>query len=227
MKADESKFVREVVVMSRLCRAVRLHGVGYALAAVVLCCASHSAAAHDQVRWASGVDMVADTTRVFPEVSGRNLEGREFQLPRDFEGDVNLVLVAFQREHQRLIDSWMPAASAWADSYPGLQYYELPTIGSGYRLFRSLIDGGMRGGIPDIAARERTITLYLDKAAFRSELGLASAETVYALVVDAEGFVAQIVEGPYSDEKGAIIQSAIKQVLDARNPESEDRQAPN
>jgi hypothetical protein len=171
--------------------------------------------------------MVADTTRVFPEVSGRNLEGREFQLPSDFEGDVNLVLVAFQREHQRLIDSWMPAAAAWADSYPRLRYYELPTLGSGYRLFRSFIDGGMRGGIPDVEARERTITLYLDKSAFRSELGLASEETIYAIVVDAEGIVTQLLEGPYSDDKGAIIESAIKQVLNARHPESDARQAPN
>jgi hypothetical protein len=194
---------------------------------MAFCSVRAIAASHDQTRESPGVDMVADTTHVFPEVSGRNLEGREFQLPRDFEGDVNLVLIAFQREHQTLIDSWMPAAAAWAESYPGLRYYELPTIGSGYRLFRGFIDGGMRGGIPDVEARERTITLYLDKAAFRSALGLASEKTVYALVVTAEGLVVRLLEGPYSDEKGAIVQRVIEETLAARSPEPEDRQAPN
>jgi hypothetical protein len=207
--------------------APELSQVTWLLAALVLCCWPTVAASCHEIGESERVDMAADTTRVFPEVSGRNLEGREFQLPRDFEGDVNLVLIAFQREHQAIVDSWMPAAAAWAKSYSGLRYYELPTIASGYRLFRGFIDGGMRGGIPDVDARERTITLYLDKGAFRSALGLASEETVYALVIDAEGSVAHILEGPYSDAKGAIVQRVIERVLAVGHSEHDHRQAPN
>ncbi|MBD3367154.1 MAG: hypothetical protein GF405_03125 [Candidatus Eisenbacteria bacterium] len=164
--------------------------------------------------------MVADTTRVFPDVGGRNLEGREFQLPGDLEGELNLLMIAFQRQHQSLVDSWMPAAAAWAASHPRLHYYELPTISSGYRLFRGFIDGGMRGGIADVEARERTITLYLDKDAFRSALGLADEETIYVLLVDPGGTVFELVEGPYSEEKALSLERGIEALLPESSPGS-------
>jgi hypothetical protein len=173
------------------------------------------------------VGVVGDTVRVFPEVSGRNLEGREFRLPNDFEGRANLVLIAFQRDHQALVDTWMPAAAALSESLPDFRYYELPTIGSGYKLFRGFIDGGMRSGIPDREARERTITLYLDKDDFRGALGLASDETIYVLVLDASGKVALIVEGVHSVEKGANVREAIEELLGAGASEAVEPQAPN
>ena len=171
--------------------------------------------------------MVADTTRVFPEVTGKNLEGREFELPGDFEGDVNLVLVAFRREQQSMVDAWMPAAEALAESLANLRYYELPVIGRGYTLFRSFIDGGMRAGIADGRARERTITLYLDKAAFREALGITSEDTIYALVLGADGRVGRMVGGPYSAEKRAIVEQAVRELLEVQARRGKDEQAPN
>jgi hypothetical protein len=46
----------------------------------------------------------------------------------------------------------------------------------------------MRAGIPDRAARERTITLYTDVRAFRDALALPD-ERVVALLLDAGGEV--------------------------------------
>lgn len=46
--------------------------------------------------------------RQFPRVEGSNLEGRRFTLPTDFEGDYNVVLVAFRRGQQGDVDSWLP-----------------------------------------------------------------------------------------------------------------------
>jgi hypothetical protein len=180
-----------------------------------------------QVSASPEVAVSGDTMRVFPEVSGRNLEGREFRLPNDFEGRANLVLIAFQRDHQALVDTWMPAAAALSESLPDVRYYELPTIGSGYRLFRALIDGGMRSGISDREARERTITLYLDKDDFRDALGLASEKTVYVLVLDADGKVVLTVEGVHSVEKSAIVREAIEELLGAGVSDTVETQAPN
>jgi hypothetical protein len=42
---------------------------------------------------------------VFPTVRAGNLNGRAFDLPRDFAGDLNLGFIAFQREQQRW---WIP-----------------------------------------------------------------------------------------------------------------------
>lgn len=104
---------------------------------------------------------------MFPRVRGANLERRPFTLPEDFEGDRNLVLIAFRREQQFDIDTWVAVAKRLVHKHKGFRYYELPTISRSVPLARCWLDVAMRAGIPDQAAREATITLYLDKALFR------------------------------------------------------------
>jgi len=41
----------------------------------------------------------------FPSVKASNLEKRDFNLPADFEGERNLLLVAFEREQQKDVDT--------------------------------------------------------------------------------------------------------------------------
>jgi len=43
----------------------------------------------------------------FPPVTSENLSGKTFHLPADLEGDRNLLLIAFQREQQKNIDTWL------------------------------------------------------------------------------------------------------------------------
>jgi len=157
--------------------------------------------------------VAADTTATFPEVEGRNLEGWEFSLPGDFEGEANLVLIAFRREHQALVDTWMPPAAALSDTEARFRYYELPVLAGGYSLFRGFIDGGMRSGIDDLGARERTITLYLDKGSFRESLELPDEDTIYALVVDPAGNVAAREEGRHTATKWVHIERAVRGLL--------------
>jgi len=42
---------------------------------------------------------------VFPPIRARNLEGVDVDLPDGFIGDRNVVAIAFQRNHQSLVDS--------------------------------------------------------------------------------------------------------------------------
>ena len=136
---------------------------------------------------------------MFPAVRASNLNGRPFELPGDFEGERNLVILAFQREQQALVDSWSPAIANLLARYADLRFYELPTIRRGNPLFRAWLDGAMRGGIPDRQARDHTITLYLDKAAFREALDLPHEETIYILLLDRGGHVLWRGQGEYTD----------------------------
>ena len=45
-----------------------------------------------------------------PTMSGFNLERRKYTLPEDLEGEMNLLLVPFQRWQQLLVDTWAPLA---------------------------------------------------------------------------------------------------------------------
>jgi hypothetical protein len=147
---------------------------------------------------------------LFPESEGRNLEGKRFQLPQDFEGDLNLVLIAFQREQQLMVNTWLPTADLMENLHPELSYYELPTISRMNSLARWFINTGMRSGIKDPKSRQKTITLFLDKGRFRNALGIGTEDNVHVLLVDRQGKVAWRSEGPCDVEKAKNLSDFIK-----------------
>lgn len=137
----------------------------------------------------------------FPTVTGSNLERRRFTLPGDLEGDVNLLVLAFWRHHQALVDTWMPLAGRLEERHEGLAAYELPVIQSRSRLSQWFIDSGMRTGIPDRRVRAHTITLYLDKPPFLRALGISDDRTIYPMLVDRAGTVLWHTSGPLEPHK--------------------------
>ena len=48
-----------------------------------------------------------DQNSVFPSIQSQNLNKDVVNLPADFSGDVNLVIFAFKRNHQALVDTWL------------------------------------------------------------------------------------------------------------------------
>ncbi|MBD3196573.1 MAG: hypothetical protein GF317_16070 [Candidatus Lokiarchaeota archaeon] len=123
----------------------------------------------------------------FPEVEGRNLEGTLFKLPYDLKGKLNLVIIAFKRNQQSLIDEWRFYLSQKIQNYEDFHIYELPSLNNSYRFMKFIIDGGMRAGIPDESIRQHTITLYLNKNSFKKALGIKTEDKIYLLLIDNNG----------------------------------------
>ena len=146
----------------------------------------------------------------FPVVKSDNLEGRTFTLPTDFGGERNVVFVAFQREQQKDVDTWVPFVTKQIAANPGTEYYELPTIKRMIGLMKWTINKGMSGGIPDKAAREHTITLYIDKEPFKRALEIPDEKVIHVLIVDRAGTVLWRTSGLFSDEKGAALATALR-----------------
>lgn len=153
--------------------------------------------------------LVADSIR-FPTVTSDNLEGKTFTLPQDFGGERNVLFIAFQRQQQAEVDTWVPFVKPLVTRTPGTEYYEIPTI---YRMIapmRWMLNRGMRSGIDDRGARERTITLYLDKGPFKRALAIGDEKSIQVLVVDREGQVLWRTSGPFTEEKGVSLEAALK-----------------
>ena len=149
----------------------------------------------------------------FPTVKGSNLAGREYTLPADFEGELNIVAVAFQMWHQDEVNTWMPLLEQMEHQVPGLRAYELPVLRSMNRVSQWIIDQGMRGGIPDLATRSRTITLYTDKERFRQALELSNENHIHVLLVDRRGEVLWRTEGAYRPDTARELAAAVEQPL--------------
>lgn len=145
----------------------------------------------------------AQPPAIFPQLTATNLAKQKMKLPEDFAGTRNLLLIAFEREQQKDIDTWLPAVKDIESTHPTFRYYELPAIGRSNPLFRWYLDSSMRSGIPDNVARSRTITLYVDKQSFRHTLDIPSESAISALLVDKSGKVVWRSTGDLTEEKKA------------------------
>ncbi|MCB2212574.1 hypothetical protein KQI52_10720 [bacterium] len=158
--------------------------------------------------------VLLSTALLFPTVIGKNLHGDRFTLPEGFTGSINIVLVAFQREQQPEVDTWLPLVKELEAETPELvRYWELPTISSGYKWMSFIIDNGMRSGIPDSTARERTITLYIDRSPMLEALEIPNTEEIEVYVLDANGYVRWRDRGPRTDTGAAGLRSAVGELI--------------
>mgnify|MGYP001451836038 CR=1 FL=1 len=156
----------------------------------------------------SRLEVGSDSVR-FPTVSGFNLNRQELEFPRDFRGNLNLLFVPFQQFQQTIVNTWIPLADQLESAYPELAYYELPTINELPALSRTFINEGMRAGIPNARARERTVTLYIDLASFMRALGIPSRNEVHVLLVDRQGGILWRTTGGFDQAKGRALAGAI------------------
>ena len=125
----------------------------------------------------------------FPTLAARNLQGLDVTLPDAFEGERNVVLVAFQRSHQDLVDSWVPWLEQRVANDPGLRFYEVPTIGRIWAPVRNFIDGGMAASIREPVILRRTLTVYGDVDRVTGPLSIEDRSTISVFLVDRRGAV--------------------------------------
>ena len=88
----------------------------------------------------------------FPEVAGRDIDGNDFVVPMDFSGDLNLVLMAFTREHRYDVNTWLPHARELESSRPGFRVYEVPNLWKMNWFQRQQLDFWMSAGIQALDA---------------------------------------------------------------------------
>lgn len=152
-----------------------------------------------------------EATVRFPIVTGSNLVRQKLTLPYNFEGDLNVAVIAFEQWQQQEVDTWLPHLQQLEAEQPYLRYYELPTIRNMNFLSRAFINEGMRMGIPNNTARQRTITLYLNKRSFKVALDIRTERTITVMLVTQRGEVLWRTTGPFTPEQGAALAEAVQQ----------------
>lgn len=148
----------------------------------------------------------------FPIVEGIDLIGEIRELPASFEGKLNIVTVAFERDHQDDVNPWIDLAIEIMSDYPAIRFYEVPLIYEINAPYRMFINNGMRSGIPDKAARERTITVFTDRNAFITPMKMKT-DTIYTLLLDEKGRILWRSADVLTDEKGAQLKAKIQGLM--------------
>ena len=120
---------------------------------------------------------------VFPSFSGENLNKVKKTIPDDYPGKNLIVIIAFHRWHQRLVDSSIDSLEKMgiSDTHYIL---EIPVIQktTWFRKFR--LDTIMRAAIRDHDIRARTITVHTNKAKFTDKFSIGNEDSIHWFVVD-------------------------------------------
>ena len=146
----------------------------------------------------------------FPTITGSNLQRRKLVFPADFAGGLNIAIIAFQQWQQTQVNTWIPFLEQIEDKHEGVVYYELPVIREMNIFGRTFINEGMRAGIPNKKSRERTVTFYTDKVAFKEALNIPDERNIYVLLVDSNGKVLWRTEGIFAPDKAKTLEEVIQ-----------------
>ena len=120
----------------------------------------------------------------FPTVSGESLEKNQVVLPRDFNNEQTLLLIGYKQDSQFDIDRWLIGLDMTDTVLPT---YELPTIqGMAPRMFSTLIDNGMRKGIPK-EMWGGVITIYKDGDAVQQFTGNENPNNTRVVLINRAG----------------------------------------
>ena len=123
---------------------------------------------------------------VFPSVSGQSLEEETVNIPEDMAGSPAVLLVGYKQDSQFDIDRWLIGLDMTETK---VAVYELPTIpGLFPRMFSTVIDDGMRAGIPK-ELWKGVITIYSGGESVQAFTGNENPNNARILLIDASGKV--------------------------------------
>ena len=135
-----------------------------------------------------GATMADTIGKRFPAFSADALDGTPTALPDSAAGKITLIVMAFRRESQSQLDSWLePFAARYKGSSEHV-FYELPMISTAWMFMAPVINSGMRAGIPR-QKHGNVVTFYGNYDRYLEALAITDRELGYAFVLDRAGTI--------------------------------------
>jgi hypothetical protein len=150
----------------------------------------------------------AQKPAVFPPEISYSLDRSRVQLPGGLEGQIDFLLVSFQPEQQKDIDTWMPLAQALQHTNFNFRWYRLPVSARENFVFRWWQNSSMRSDETDPETWHWIVPLYIDTNQFRESLQIPNERQVVALLIDRQGHVLWRASGPLTPEKRTALLAA-------------------
>lgn len=120
----------------------------------------------------------------FPFVTGESLEKNNVNIPQDFQGKPTLLLIGYKQNSQFDIDRWLIGLDM---TKTNVDVYEIPTIqGLFPQMFSTMIDNGMRAGIPK-QLWKGVITIYEDGDKIQAFTGNTNPNNTRVVLLDEKG----------------------------------------
>jgi hypothetical protein len=144
---------------------------------------------------ADDTSAVARAKGVMPTLQAESLAQVPITLPQGLPAARTVVMIGFEFDHQKVMDTWLEKMNLRAEQKPWLQ---LHGIGRGYGLISGFINSRKRPYFPDPYLRERVVPVYTDVDAMLTAMGLpTSRKEVYVTVVKRDGQMLAWAQGDY------------------------------
>ncbi|HEX5235234.1 MAG TPA: hypothetical protein VFW25_07895 [Silvibacterium sp.] len=145
---------------------------------------------------------------VFPHISSYSLSRSKLNLPADFAGQLNLLLISFQPEQQTQIQTWLSTAQGLQHTNFNFHWYRMPVSSRENIVFRWWDNSSMRSDETDPEMWPWIIPLYVDKDTFRRGLQI-SGKGIALLLVNKQGSVLWRADGAITADKRASLIAAV------------------
>ncbi len=151
----------------------------------------------------------------FPQLKAQSLQKETIIFPDDLKNKANILILVFEQDAQRLVDTWAEVILADYEPRPDVSYHEVPMISGWYRPIGWQIDNWMRDGIPE-NLHDNTTTFYGNRRPYFEELNMNDIDSCYLFLLDREGYIRFRAEGPRDEEQEAALRTAIAKLTQNR-----------
>jgi len=133
----------------------------------------------------------------FPSIKGESLKKEVVNIPEVFKGKNTLLLIGYKQDSQFDIDRWLIGLDMTETQ---VNVYELPAIqGLFPRMFSTVINNGMRAGIPK-SLWKGVITVYQDGELVQKFTGNRNPNNARVILLNKDGIILFMYDEGFSVE---------------------------
>lgn len=150
----------------------------------------------------------------FPEIPAETLSKKQVVFPGVTRGQYAFILIAFKRQTQGEVDSWL---DPFVEDFYGMEnvtFYEIPMISGNWKWMSSWIDSGMRSGVAQ-EKHDHVATYYGPLKGYFDYFNIRDSRTVYVFLLDKQGRVIWRESGPANQKKYEALKNLVREKISA------------
>jgi len=146
----------------------------------------------------------------FPTIEAETLSQKKVVFPDIAEGKYALIIIAFKRQTQGQVDSWLdPFIEEFGDQEK-VTFYEIPMISNNWKWMSSWIDSGMRSGVPAYK-HDNVATYYGPLTKYFEYFSIENSKLCYTFLLNEVGEIIWRDQGAASEEAYNELRNLVKE----------------
>src|SRR6056297_1088864 len=148
----------------------------------------------------------------FPSIEAETLSQKKVVFPEVTKGKYALILVAFRRQTQGQVDSWLDPFIREFGENEEITFYEIPMISNNWKWMSGWIDSGMRAGVPKYK-HDHVATYYGKLSPYFDFFDIEDKSLCYVFLLNKSGEIVWREKGALDSEKYNELKKTLKSFL--------------